>query len=441
MKKAISILISGVMMVSSMPFTTIAAETEKAAVSDEIAATNIITENGIKYEIYDDHAVAIGYSEDIKADLVIADNVSEKTVTGIGKEAFAGCEAIKTIFIPDTVCSVGSGAFMNCHNLISAEFSSKAMTYDEKCDEWTGVFILCPSLEKITYSALNSDDIDSGYRVNNFLFGNELNQNIDTEEMESYELAGSFGNYMIPKSFKTIEVKSGEVILGNEFYELVTVEEIILPDTITTINRSAFAECKNLKKVNIPKSLKYIGDYAFGDCSNIEWGDIEFPENLECIGAEAFTNNKNITSLMFPENVKEVSYRAFSYCENLETIIFENPDTVIIDEEGSEHDGFFYSWRTDDLKGIVKGYKGSKAEEYAIKYNTNFEALISEKSGDSNGDGRIDMSDAVLIMQTIANPSKYKLNEQGSKNADMDDDGVTNLDALAIQKKLLKLEY
>ena len=413
MKKAISILISGVMMVSSMPFTTIAAETEKAAVSDEIAATNIITENGIKYEIYDDHAVAIGYSEDIKADLVIADNVSEKTVTGIGKEAFAGCEAIKTIFIPDTVCSVGSGAFMNCHNLISAEFSSKAMTYDEKYDEWIGVFVLCPSLEKITYSALNSDDIDSGYRVNNFLFGNE------------YELTGSFGTYMIPKSFKTIEVKSGEVILGNEFYELVTVEEIILPDTITTINRSAFAECKNLKKVNIPKSLKYIGDYAFGDCSNIEWGDIEFPENLECIGAEAFTNNKNITSLMFPENVKEVSYRAFSYCENLETIIFENPDTVIIDEEGSEHDGFFYSWRTDDLKGIVKGYKGSKAEEYAIKYNTNFEALISEKSGDSNGDGRIDMSDAVLIMQTIANPSKYKL----------------NLDALAIQKKLLKLEY
>ena len=76
MKKAISILISGVMMISSMPFTAIAAETEKAAVSDEIAATNIITENGIKYEIFDDHAVAVGYSEDVKEDLVIADNVS-----------------------------------------------------------------------------------------------------------------------------------------------------------------------------------------------------------------------------------------------------------------------------------------------------------------------------------------------------------------------------
>ena len=60
--------------------------------------------------------------------------------------------------------------------------------------------------------------------------------------------------------------------------------------------------------------------------------------------------------------------------------------------------------------------------------------------GDANCDGNVDMSDAVLIMQSIANPSKYKLTDQGSKNADMDGDGVTNADALAIQKKLLKLE-
>ena len=60
----------------------------------------------------------------------------------------------------------------------------------------------------------------------------------------------------------------------------------------------------------------------------------------------------------------------------------------------------------------------------------------------------MNMSDAVLIMQSIANPDKYGVNgtdnshitEQGQKNADTNGDGVTNLDALAIQKKLLKLE-
>jgi len=65
---------------------------------------------------------------------------------------------------------------------------------------------------------------------------------------------------------------------------------------------------------------------------------------------------------------------------------------------------------------------------------------ISNISGDANCDNKLDMSDAVLIMQTIANPSKYKLTEQGSKNADMDGDGITSGDALAIQKKLLKLD-
>ena len=68
--------------------------------------------------------------------------------------------------------------------------------------------------------------------------------------------------------------------------------------------------------------------------------------------------------------------------------------------------------------------------------------------GDANCDGQLDMSDAVLIMQSLANPDKYGENgtyerhitEQGKKNADMDGDGLTVGDAQVIQKRLLKLE-
>ena len=61
--------------------------------------------------------------------------------------------------------------------------------------------------------------------------------------------------------------------------------------------------------------------------------------------------------------------------------------------------------------------------------------------GDANCDGNVDLSDAVLIMQSLSNPSKYKLTEEGKKNADVTgkNDGVTNNDALAIQKLMLKL--
>ena len=81
------------------------------------------------------------------------------------------------------------------------------------------------------------------------------------------------------------------------------------------------------------------------------------------------------------------------------------------------------------------------AEEVEIPaLKTNSVDLAKVVEGDANCNGTVDMSDAVLIMQTIANPSKYKLTAQGSFNADTDGDGITSGDALAIQKKLLKLE-
>ena len=57
--------------------------------------------------------------------------------------------------------------------------------------------------------------------------------------------------------------------------------------------------------------------------------------------------------------------------------------------------------------------------------------------GDANNDGQVDMSDVVLIMQSLANPDKYILSEDGRANADTDGDGVTVGDAQAIQKHLL----
>ena len=81
--------------------------------------------------------------------------------------------------------------------------------------------------------------------------------------------------------------------------------------------------------------------------------------------------------------------------------------------------------------------KGSEAPDNGAVY------------GDANCDGELSMADAVIIMQYIANPDKFGVNgtdknhitEQGKKNADITgkNDGITNADALAIQKKLLGL--
>lgn len=65
--------------------------------------------------------------------------------------------------------------------------------------------------------------------------------------------------------------------------------------------------------------------------------------------------------------------------------------------------------------------------------------------GDTNCDGQVDMSDAVLIMQALANPNKFgengsaeiHLTAQGKINGDIDGNGLTVGDAHVIQEKLL----
>ena len=95
----------------------------------------------------------------------------------------------------------------------------------------------------------------------------------------------------------------------------------------------------------------------------------------------------------------------------------------------------------DDDKGI--DIRTDDVEKYLSD-----SAQVSNIKGDANCDGQVDLSDAVMIMQALANPNKYGLDgtaehhltEQGKLNGDMNGDGLTSGDALAIQRKLLGLD-
>jgi len=70
-------------------------------------------------------------------------------------------------------------------------------------------------------------------------------------------------------------------------------------------------------------------------------------------------------------------------------------------------------------------------------------------AGDANCDGKVNLSDAVIIMQALSNPSRFgemgtdnsHITTQGKLNADVEGNGngVTNKDALEIQKYMLEL--
>ncbi len=94
--------------------------------------------------------------------------------------------------------------------------------------------------------------------------------------------------------------------------------------------------------------------------------------------------------------------------------------------------------------GIIAGTMTASAADADGDYIGKFADM-----GDANCDGKINLADAVIIMQSLANAPKYgiegtdasHLTANGAANADVCErgNGLTNADALSIQKKLLDL--
>lgn len=128
-------------------------------------------------------------------------------------------------------------------------------------------------------------------------------------------------------------------------------------------------------------------------------------------------------------------------------------DLYLYAENGSTN--VYVLHREDDhfiSQSDESGIRLTKGLVFSAENDTFWEKLTSTNEstvkGDANCDGQVDLSDAVMIMQALANPNKYGLDgtaehhltEQGKLNGDMNGDGLTSGDALAIQRKLLGLD-
>ncbi len=94
---------------------------------------------------------------------------------------------------------------------------------------------------------------------------------------------------------------------------------------------------------------------------------------------------------------------------------------------------------TETSTGNATGLTPTTAETTASGTGSATTPLF-EVAGDANCDRTLNMADVVTIMQFMVNPDKFPMSAEGRKAADViGNDGVTNLDALRIQKILLGL--
>ena len=108
---------------------------------------------------------------------------------------------------------------------------------------------------------------------------------------------------------------------------VVGCSKTIIPNSVTSIGKSAFYECSSLTSMNIPNSVTSIGDGAFQECSGLT--SLSIPNSVTSIGKSAFMNCSGLTSLSIPNSVTSIGDDAFLNCSGLTSLTIPNSVTSI----------------------------------------------------------------------------------------------------------------
>lgn len=102
------------------------------------------------------------------------------------------------------------------------------------------------------------------------------------------------------------------------FFGCVCLTTVKLSNKIKTLEERTFTRCNSLKSVNIPTSLNKIGDVAFGGCEKLT--SLTMPATLKTIGENAFYKCKNLEIKGIPATAK-IAPTAFDLCKHKYSIV------------------------------------------------------------------------------------------------------------------------
>ena len=164
------------------------------------------------------------------------------------------------------------------------------------------------------------------------------------------ESVHTLGNYCFEGcSFSgTVEIAEGVKEIGEGAFAWNTyVEKVILPPTVSVIEKDAFLFCYHLGEVEMPEGVQRIEDRAFIGCPI---KNLQLPETVEYLGRACFGVNKTKTltipdkmleimpgafygnevmdEIVWPSHIFKIGYEAFHGCPNLKTL--DLPDDVCV---------------------------------------------------------------------------------------------------------------
>ena len=234
-------------------------------------------ESTLTYSIDEDgNATITGTTDEkTKRGVVIPESIDGHPVTAIAAYAFSGKTPqsdydlsdrtdlwLTSIYIPNSVKSIGGFAFENNKNLESVHLPENGCTIGHRggyLDAHGSIFDGCTSLKTIT--------IPDGLDV------------IDPTHFETCISALS-----APKLESVTFAKGTSTICNGLLANCPSLKSINIPDSVKSIGASVFSDCEALESIDIPDSVKSIGSYAFSGCEALE--SVRLPEGGCEIGAK-----------------------------------------------------------------------------------------------------------------------------------------------------------
>ena len=181
-------------------------------------------------------------------------------------QAFYMCTSVESIYLPDTIVSIGYRAFGECKSLKTISIPSGVTSIG------SGAFYLCTSLE----------------------------------ELKLPEVIGAIPSDM--------------------FYGCAALKKVDIPNGVASIGSNAFSGCSSLESIAIPGGVTEIGTYAFNGCSALK--EITIPSGVANIAEGTFTNCQALKTVNLPASVTEIGKSAFMSCTALESIDLTNVKTI-----------------------------------------------------------------------------------------------------------------
>ena len=125
---------------------------------------------------------------------------------------------------------------------------------------------------------------------------------------------GESKDVVIPESIGDKSV----VAIGSAAFDAKPIQSVIIPESVTRIEKYAFRRCGKLTSVTIKGNIKEIADGAFYYCIGLE--KIDLPDGIERIGVNAF-GGAGLTEIELPDSVKTVDAYAFYECHEMKRFI------------------------------------------------------------------------------------------------------------------------